>query len=189
MQPPSGRTATAQSHSQIRLSWSAAAGASGYQVLRGEVRGGPYTTVSTVSTTSYVDSGLAAGRTYHYVVRSTVRNKVSANSVEVSATTFPTAVGERLSASAEGARVTLAWLPVTGAVRYDILHYITEIDPEGVVVGSTTATSYVDTAVVADHRYVYRVRAVFAAGGSSTSTSTMSTWAGRISTRARATRC
>lgn len=166
VQPPTGLSATPQSQSQIRLSWSAAAGASGYQVLRGEVRGGPYTTVGTVSATSYVDSGLAAGQTYYYVVRSTARNKVSANSVEVSATTLPAAAVRGFRASAEGTRVTLTWLPVTGAIRYDILHYITEVDPDGVVVGSTTGTSYVDTAVVADHRYVYRVRAVFAGGGS-----------------------
>jgi Fibronectin type III domain len=55
------------------LTWTAPGPLSGatytYNVQRSNVSGGPYTTIKTgISTTSYTDSGLAAGTKYCYVV-------------------------------------------------------------------------------------------------------------------------
>src|SRR5260370_26920118 len=65
---PTGVTATAASASQINLTWTAVAGATSYTVQRGTTTGGPYATVGSVATTSFSDTGLAAGTTYFYVV-------------------------------------------------------------------------------------------------------------------------
>lgn len=74
------------------VSWSQPSNnkASGYEVQRSLISGGPYTTVGTVSgasTTSYTDSGLLFSTTYYYVVRSTKNNWKSSVSSQVSVTT------------------------------------------------------------------------------------------------------
>jgi autotransporter-associated beta strand protein len=66
----------------IGLSWNAASGAVTYKVKRGTVSGGPYTTIATVSTTSYTDTGVTSGNPYYYVVSSMGNTLESANSTE-----------------------------------------------------------------------------------------------------------
>jgi len=73
---------------EINLSWNASAGATGYNVYRASVTGGPYTLVSSsVSGTNYSDSGLPVSATYYYVVTATDAGGESAYSNEASATT------------------------------------------------------------------------------------------------------
>jgi len=72
---------------QIRLAWSAAAGATRYVVKRSTTAGGPYTVVSSsVWGTQYTDVGLINGTTYYYVVSATNVLGESADSPEASAT-------------------------------------------------------------------------------------------------------
>jgi hypothetical protein len=86
---PASLNATAVSTSQINLSWSAASGATSYNVKRATVSGGPYTTVQTgVTGTSFNNTGLGAGTTYYYVVSAVnAGGAESANSTQASATT------------------------------------------------------------------------------------------------------
>lgn len=66
--PPNGLMATA-SNAAVALTWSAAAGANSYQISRGTTSGGPYTPLATgVTATAYLDTDLANGTTYYYVV-------------------------------------------------------------------------------------------------------------------------
>ena len=82
---PTGVTAVA-GNQQVALTWSASTGATGYNVLRATVHGGPYTKTATPSGTSYTDTGLTNGTTYYYVVVALNSAGVSANSAEASAT-------------------------------------------------------------------------------------------------------
>jgi hypothetical protein len=84
---PTGLTATAASSSQINLSWSAVAGATGYNVYRSTTSGGPYTLVGSSATTSFSNTGLSCNTTYYYVVRATSGACESGNSTQASATT------------------------------------------------------------------------------------------------------
>jgi hypothetical protein len=86
---PTGLTAVAVGTGRIDLTWSASSGATEYRVLRGTASGGPYAQIATVlsPTTSYSNTGLAAG-TYYYVVRAYAGCE-SGNSNEA----FATAVG------------------------------------------------------------------------------------------------
>jgi autotransporter-associated beta strand protein len=67
---------------EIDLSWNAAAGAASYNVKRGTLSGGPYTTVANVATTSFADLNLSNGSPYYYVVSSMGQTKESPNSAE-----------------------------------------------------------------------------------------------------------
>ena len=65
---PTGLTATA-GNAQVALTWSAASGATAYNVKRSTTNGGPYSNVQTnVTGTSFTNTGLANGTTYYYVV-------------------------------------------------------------------------------------------------------------------------
>ncbi|HXU75817.1 MAG TPA: PA14 domain-containing protein, partial [Methylomirabilota bacterium] len=64
---PTGLSAVG-GNTSVTLSWNASAGATSYNVKRSTNNGGPYTTIATVTGTSYTDSGLANGTTYYYVV-------------------------------------------------------------------------------------------------------------------------
>jgi endoglucanase len=82
---PTGLAATA-GNAQVSLAWTAASGATSYNVLRSTTSGSGYTPVATnVTATSYVNAGLTNGTTYYYVVQS-VGSCTSANSAQVSAT-------------------------------------------------------------------------------------------------------
>jgi hypothetical protein len=72
---------------EATLSWSAVAGATGYNVKRSATSGGPYTTIqANVSGLSFEDTGVLNGNTYYYVVTGTNAGGETANSVEASAT-------------------------------------------------------------------------------------------------------
>lgn len=72
----------------VNLSWSAAAGATGYIIKRATFSGGPYTSIASNAATSYLNIGLANGTTYYYVVAATNNAGASANSIQASATPF-----------------------------------------------------------------------------------------------------
>ncbi|MCA9925353.1 MAG: Ig-like domain-containing protein, partial [Anaerolineales bacterium] len=61
-------TATAVAADTIDLSWSAAAGATSYDVYRSPVSGGGYAFVANVVGTGYSDTGLTVANDYYYVV-------------------------------------------------------------------------------------------------------------------------
>jgi fibronectin type 3 domain-containing protein len=82
---PIGVTAT-PANGQISLSWTATPGATGYKVKRATASGGPYTTIASPATASYIDAGLVNYATLYYVVSATNSLGESANSAEVSAT-------------------------------------------------------------------------------------------------------
>jgi fibronectin type 3 domain-containing protein/regulation of enolase protein 1 (concanavalin A-like superfamily) len=65
---PTGLTTT-PGNGQVTLSWNAAAGASGYTILRATSLNGPYTTLATgVTGTSYADTTTQPGWTYYYAI-------------------------------------------------------------------------------------------------------------------------
>src|SRR5215216_1973135 len=87
---PTGLSVVTASPAGIDLAWDALSGDAslyGYEVLRSDTAGGPYTMVARVTTNSYTDPSVTEGATYYYVVRSldTSFNR-SGNSSEVSAT-------------------------------------------------------------------------------------------------------
>jgi len=83
--PPTGLTAT-PGNTQVSLSWTGSAGATGYHVKRGSTSGGPYTQIAAPTTASYTDTSLTNGTTYYYVVSASNASGESGNSSEVSAT-------------------------------------------------------------------------------------------------------
>ncbi|HEU5397428.1 MAG TPA: alginate lyase family protein, partial [Verrucomicrobiae bacterium] len=81
---PGDLTATVKG-AQITLNWWGTALATSYNVKRAAVSGGPYTTIAVTGpdNLSYVDTGLAPGTAYYYVVSANQPGGESANSTEL----------------------------------------------------------------------------------------------------------
>jgi len=122
--PPSGLTATAISPSQIRLSWTALAGATGYRIYQDAGLG--LVPLTSVVSTSAVVSGLMANTLYCYAVSANnaagVESPLSAQvcaTTQLSAPSTPTGLAAVGSAS-PSPRVTLTWNASAGASTYRI---------------------------------------------------------------------
>jgi len=84
--PPAGLTAIVPGTGTIVLNWSAAFGATDYNVKRSTTSGSGFATIGTTSDTNYTDSTVLVGTNYFYVVSATNINGESANSAQVRAT-------------------------------------------------------------------------------------------------------
>ncbi len=86
---PLNLSASAVSTSQINLTWTGSTGATGYTVQRSANGGSSWTTVTTTAagTTSYADTGLAAGTTYEYRVQATGGNNSGYSNTATATTT------------------------------------------------------------------------------------------------------
>jgi kumamolisin len=165
---PASLVATAVSTSQINLSWSASAGATGYVVLRGSASGGPYTSVATPTTTTWDNAGLSAGTAYYYVVESSSTHGSSPNSNVATAKTVAAAPTSLSAAAASSTLINLSWTVAAGATSYDIMRGAAHGGPYKEI-GTTTAHTYSDSTASAATAYYYVVTAVDAGGTSADS--------------------
>jgi len=166
-------TATAVSASSIALSWSASdsggPGIANYNVYRN----GTLLTGTPITTTSYTDTGLAAGTGYTYTVRvyDSVGDSGSANA---SATTYSVPAVSVSASAASASSVSISW-SATDSGGPGIRNY--NLYRNGaLLVGSTTATSYTDSGLSAGSSYTYSVTAFDMAGDSQSASTTGSTF-------------
>lgn len=85
--PPAPQNLTAEpGDAKVMLAWNTVIGAESYNVKRSTTPGGPYSTVSSPSQTSFTDSTVTNGTTYYYVVTAVNSTGESNNSNEARAT-------------------------------------------------------------------------------------------------------
>ena len=172
-----GLTAQAVGADSVELSWTAVEGASGYELWRWHA-GDEWTQVGDAPAgTSYTDTGLAAGQTYHYAVAAVNAGgrgpwseyaHVKLSGAAATPTQTPTPAGTPVAApvltalQTEGA-VELRWTTVPGAARYELWGWWEEETGWQRISDSLTGTSYTHTEVVAGRTYFYAVRALDAA--------------------------
>lgn len=128
---PSGLTATAISSSQIDLSWTAAANATGYNIYRANAAYVATSlankiTAAPITGTTYNDTGLTAGTTYYYRVATVNAALQSMPTPDASATTMAnstpaTPVGTQMGGSRQGIAVSLT--VGTAPVPYNFISY------------------------------------------------------------------
>ena len=151
-----------------KLTWSAVSGAASYRVYRSESRGTGYSLLGTTTSTSYVNTGAAAGKTYYYRVKAVNSAGTSAYSNIVSGrakAAIPAAPRVTIGNSSASGKPQLTWAAVDGAAKYEI-YRSTQQSTGYSLLGTTTSTSYVNTGAAAGITYYYKVRAVNSAGTS-----------------------
>lgn len=112
---PNGLNAAAVSSYQADVAWNAVPGAAGYYVKRAVISGGPYTIVANGRFTSFSDTDLKGGKTYHYVVSALNNEGQSADSAEVAVTTPVQLVNVAPGGNVWASRDNSAWNPAEGA--------------------------------------------------------------------------
>jgi fibronectin type 3 domain-containing protein len=174
---PSGLTASA-ANAQVSLSWSASTGATNYNVKRTTTSGGPYSTLSSPTATTYADTSVSNATKYFYVVSAVNSAGESANSAEISATPSapqtPPPTPANLVATPANAQVSLSWSTSIGATSYNVKRSTVTGGPY-TKISSPTAATYSDTSVTNGTKYFYVVSAVNASGESANSSEVTAT--------------
>jgi len=86
----------------VMLNWDPVSGATGYNLKRSTNGGGSYAIIVNLATNGYLDTGLADGANYFYVVSATNPNGEGSNSVPASAMPLATSIYEAENANLNG---------------------------------------------------------------------------------------
>jgi len=191
---PGGLSATATSSSQISLSWGASSAGSSctvsYNVFRSTTGGFTPSSsnqiASSLTGTTYADSGLTASTTYYYVVEAVDAAGSSAPSSQASAETLggsscsavPSAPAGLTATASSSSAIGLSWTAVTPPANCTISSYkLYGSTTNGFTPGSgnlistvSSGTTYSDTGLSASTTYYFVVEAVDAFGNSVAST-------------------
>lgn len=147
---------------RVRLTWQAAAGATGYHIYRSAVADGPYQVIATAEGSSYDDADVTVGTTYWYKLRACGTTGCSLLSAEVSgyaASQVPSAPqGLAIAEDSAPGTIALNWEASAGATSY-LVHRALAEDATPALLATVTETTYEDTAVQAGTTYWYWVRA------------------------------
>jgi probable HAF family extracellular repeat protein len=153
----------------VSLTWSPSSGAEQYIIQRATA-GGSYTTLGSVTGTSFTDTAVASDTTYSYVVSAANAYGRSGPSYPVTVTLGP-APPTNLTATAARAkrRVELRWRQSTspGVTQNRIYRSTTSGGPYTLRATLSPTTSYADTSVSSGVTYYYVVNAVTSIGRSS----------------------
>jgi uncharacterized repeat protein (TIGR03806 family) len=175
---PAGVSATAQSSTQISVTWTAstdpgtnATGVAGYRVYR-DAGAQP---IASVTTTTYTDSNLTPGTAYSYTVRaydaatppneSAVSSPVSASTpnmpiIDVTPPTVPAGV---TAAPQSTSQILVSWTASTDVGGTGVQGYRVFRNGGAAAVGTVTTTNFTDTGLAANTQYSYTVVAYDAA--------------------------
>ena len=151
-----------------KLTWAAVDGAAKYEIYRSTQQSTGYSLLGTTTSTSYVNTGAAVGKTYYYRVKAVNSAGTSAYSNIVSGTArtpAPAAPVLKGGTSSASGKPQLTWAAVDGAAKYDV-YRSNSADGTFSKVGSTDKTTYVNTGAVQGVTYFYKIRAVGASGAS-----------------------
>ena len=159
--PTSGLSATAQSASEISLSWSAVADATHYKLYRSETSAGSFDQIGgDIGETAYGDSGLDANTSYDYELEACNGNGCSARSAAFSATTALGRPTSGLSATAQSAsEISLSWSAVADATHYKLYRSETSAGSFDQIGGDIGETAYGDSGLDANTSYDYELEA------------------------------
>ena len=138
----------------LTLKWNAVTDATGYEIYRAGTDG-KYSKITTVTSTSYVDTSVKNNAQYSYKIKAYNTACTSAFSTAASLKKTQISVSN-LKADANGSKVQLSWTGgVTGAEGY-VIYRRTEESKSYTEIGRTSGNTYSDT-ISAGIKYYYAV--------------------------------
>jgi|GEM_PF-1136613 fibronectin type 3 domain-containing protein/putative cell wall-binding protein len=163
---PANLTAAALSSSQISLSWSAVSGDPTYSVYRSHSASGTYTRITTLSSTSYTNTGLDAGTTYYYKVLASNSVGDGPYSSTADTITFPSVPSDLTATADNFSQIIVDWTPVTGASSYTVYRASSSEGTYNPIAENVAAPPYTDTGLDPETTYYYKIVALNISGQS-----------------------
>lgn len=140
-----------------------------YRVKRARQSGGPYTIISSGSTSpSFTDQQVTQAATYHYVIQATNSTGASVETTELSTTIIappPVAVAA-LTVTAGPQQAVLAWTGFPVDMKYRVLRSGQTGGPYTLIADDLTNGLYVDSGLINGNTYFYVVHGFNPAGQS-----------------------
>lgn len=152
------------------LNWDAVADATNYTIYRSLNENDGFTQIGTATNNNYVDEGLTPNTTYYYRVtatgangESTPSNTISLLTASRAIPTTSTAVQAPINLQANplnANQIRLNWIPKGNVDSYIIYR---SLNPEGPYnqIGTSLTTTYLDSNLLANTTYYYRVSSVY----------------------------
>lgn len=112
--PPPAPITAIPGNAQVFVDWGDAAGATNYVLQRSTINGGPYTTIISTTNTSYLNTTVANGTTYYYVVYAVGTNGTGPLSAQATAT--PSAVPQMIKSDTTNMNAAADWSGVAPAI-------------------------------------------------------------------------
>lgn len=167
---PTGLAASAPSASQVNLSWSDSTGETGYLIER-SLNGVTWAALASVgaNVTSYSNVGLTGGYGYAYRVRAQNAGGYSDASGSVVGTTRPATVAVS-TASPSPTQVNLVWTNVAGETGYRVEKSTDGTNWSLLASAAVNVSSAVQTGLMTNTLYYYRVTPFNASGDGATTT-------------------
>lgn len=146
----------------INLTWTTVSGAT-YNLYRSTTSGGQGTVpvVSGIASTSYSNTGLAAGTAYYYTITAVVNGVESAQSAQVGAKTI--AAPATISVVSGNGAATVSWSAVAGATCYRVYRGASS-GAETVFISGVGGLSFTDTGLSNGQVYYYQVTGLVSTG-------------------------
>jgi fibronectin type 3 domain-containing protein len=159
----------AAGNGKVTLRWRPVATADGYRVMRSTTPSGPYSSIANPVETGFIDTGVATGTEYYYVVRAANGGGKGPYSPEVKAVPVaPPATPQGLAVTGGNGILSLTWTEVPGATSYT-LHRAGSPEGPFTELATLATPSAVDTQVTNGTTYYYAVSASNAGGESARS--------------------
>jgi hypothetical protein len=161
---PASFAAKSASYNSVKLTWGVVAEASGYQVYRANASTGPFTLIKALasySTVSFTNTLLTTGKTYYYKIRayrniSTTSKIYSAYTAVKAVKPVPAVPGSYLVSRVSPTSIRVNWAAVSGASGYEVWRSVSAGGTFSRVT-STTAISWLNTGLVPNTVYFYKV--------------------------------
>ncbi len=158
----------------VSLSWQNVNEATGYNLKRSSLPGGPYTVLSKVSSLDYMDFAVTNGNTYYYVISGFNSCGESSNSAEVRATprlTLPLAPTSLTAKTISKSQISLNWQDSSNNEdSFRIERSRDGISFSEIATVGSNSTAYLSINLKSSTTYYFRIRAVNKAGTSPYST-------------------
>ncbi len=162
-------TVSPTAYNSLSLSWNSQDGVTGYRIYRSTSKTGTYTLIKTITdgSTSFVNTGLAAGTTYYYKLiayrTDGAVTTLSPYSAVKSAKVIPAAPTGVSAASASYNSIKVTWDKVSGASGYTVYRATSETGTY-TTLATITTNIYTSTALTTGTTYYYKVAAYRLAG-------------------------
>lgn len=160
---PTVSTSNRASDGKIQVSWNSVNYASSYQIVRSTSKNGTYTSLATVTGTSYTDTSAVAGTTYWYKVKAIHPNANRLDSrysdPDDRTCDLPRPTNVKTTRSTSTGKVKISWNAVSGADKYE-LYCSTNGGSSWTKLTTITGTSVNHGSATVGTTYTYRVRAI-----------------------------